>query len=155
MSIARDVSRLRPPAEELHNHPYFGGDERFWAVVKHGRAALPQLIDLLTDTSHFDQTVPYCGGAYTRADAADDAIEEIVRIPTWDFIEEPYRSRTKEIGYCAKLQYLRASKQHRAKYQQRMKDWLAANESKLEWVSEPGESPTGGYWSLPNSRPTH
>jgi hypothetical protein len=153
ISIVRDVSNLRPPAEELHNHPYWGGDEHFWAVVKHGRKALPQLVDVLTDTSRFAQTVPYCGGAYTRADVADEAIEEIVLIPTWDLIEEPYRSRTKEIGVCAKLQYLRASKRNRARYRQRVKDWLSVNEPKLIWIAEPGETPAGGYWSLPTTKP--
>jgi hypothetical protein len=149
--IKRAVARLQPPKEELHNHPYMGGDERFWAVVKYGRAALPFLIDELTNTARMRQPMPYCGGDYARADAADDAIEEIVRIPTWDFLEEPFSSRTKEIGYCAKLQYLRSSKINRQKYQAKVREWLAANESRLVWIPTGDDSPTGGYWGLPNA----
>src|SRR5207244_9985709 len=107
--LSSAIAQLEPPKDELHNHPYAGGDERFWAVVKFGRSALPALINQLTNTTPTPQGMSYCGGYYTRADAADQAIEEIVHIPTWNFLGQPYRSRTKEIGFCAKLEYLRAS----------------------------------------------
>jgi hypothetical protein len=147
--ITRAVQRLQPPTDILHNHPYAGGDELFWAVVKFGRPALPHLIAELTNTARTRQRMPYCGGYYTRADAADEAIGEIVHIPTWDFLDEPYRARTKEIGFCAKLQYLRASRANRAKYQSNVREWLRTHESQLVWHSTPGDSPTGGYWGLP------
>jgi hypothetical protein len=147
--LAADLARMAPRLDVLvpkgEADPYFG------AVVRHGRAAVPALLDMLDDTREMEppNEVPLVKGKFTRGDVAFEALLQIVDVPWQELVPRKVKlERVPKVGFGAYYEYVRASPMNRKQIVSAVRKWYAANEKKLVYTELPGD-PIGGYWSLP------
>ena len=148
-TLAADLARMAPRLDVLV--PKGDADPYFWAVVRHGRAAVPALLDMLDDTREMEppNVVPLVKGKFTRGDVAFEALLQIVDVPWQELVPHEVKvKRVPKLGFGAYYEYVRASPMNRKQLVTAVRKWYAAHEAKLVYTELPGD-PIGGYWSLP------
>jgi len=148
-SLEADLAHLAPRLDVLV--PKGAADPAFWAVVKHGKAAVPALLDMLDDTRETVPAaeVPLVKGKFTRGDVAFEALLQIVDVPWQEIVPREVKlKRVPKIGFGAYYEYVRASPQNRKGFVAAVRKWYAAHEAKLVYTEVP-DDPIGGYWTVP------
>jgi hypothetical protein len=106
------------------------GDKIFWQTVRQKQDIVPLLIDLLSDTTQTEATVPNFGGQYTVGDIAYSALEEIIGdIPTFELLGVKFDK--KGCGYCAYWRHLRKGLKNRKRFQANVRTWFEKNKFSL------------------------
>lgn len=149
-ALARDMAHLAPRLDV--ESPKGTADPAFWAVVKQGRAAVPELLARLDDATPIEPAanVPVIGGPFTRGDVALEALLEIVDVPWQELVPRNVKQqRVPVLGWGAYYEYVRADPRNRKQLAAAIRKWYAANQSRLK--HQPlHEHPAGGYWALPD-----
>jgi len=110
------------------------GSDRFWRVIRDGRAAIPFLLDMLDDSRPTQVTLHHVGGVYAVGDIALIALKEIAP-------DLPYVRLTGvsiQNGISAFWNFLHASAGNRRLLKKRVKGWFEQHDRDFAW--EPGNS---------------
>lgn len=131
------------------------GNAVFWRVVQQKQMVIPDLINMLTDTTQTAATVPNFGGQYAAGDVAYAALKEIIHgVPTFKLLGVKFDNNG--CGYCAYWNHVRMDIRNRKKFQDKVRDWYDKNKTNLTWINSNDFSicdcasphPNGGHFEL-------
>ena len=107
-------------------------DKVFWELVKLKKEIIPDLLNLIDDTTKLKANVRWFSGKWTVGDAAYRVIQEIIYdIPTFELMNTNFNDG--DCGYCAYWQHLRLDYSNRLKFKLNLTNWYQTNKSNLVW----------------------
>lgn len=131
------------------------GDPRFWQVVKLKENAIPYLLEKLNDATPTKASVPNFGYAYSVADIAYVALEEIIHgVPTFELLGVEFDKEG--CGYCAYWEHLNRGEAKREQFKTAVQNWYTSHQDNLVWIENDyfsscdchGTHPNGGHFEL-------
>jgi hypothetical protein len=131
-------SQLIEKIAQINDMPYIGnfGDSLYWKIVTEGLDIVPNLIELIDDTTTTKATIPNWGGYYCVGDIAFSMINDIIfQIPIIDFIQ----TKTDFVGEKIYFEFVQDNFQNRAHMKNELSKWFVANKDGLEWVNNKKE----------------
>ena len=150
--LATDLAHFAP---RLDTNALRGkADPAFWAVVKHGKEAVPPLLEMLDDAKPIEPQaqVPKVGGPFARGDVAFEALLEIADFPWQELVPRSVKKRVGSIGNAAYFEYVRGTAGGRKQLADAMRKWWAKNGPRLVF-EKMEDHPAGGYWRTPELPP--
>lgn len=151
--------------QEMPTMPELSGDTAYWKIIVGKLGVVPNLIELLDDSTPTSAGIIYFGGNYTVGDIAFTAISEIIRgIPIQDFLKNwcEYDSTKAGGNYW---DFVRESNSNRDKLKCWFAAWYKNNKDNLVWVKDDNMyrkeikrnpeyflHPAGGYYIIGKSR---
>ena len=132
--------------KEVRYIPELTGDSIYWEIVKCGINNVPNLIDMMNDTTETMASVPNFGGQYTIGDIAYCCLEDIVRIRGNKLIPDS----AKNGGQNTYWAYLRNGYNNRLAFQKEVRLWFQKNKRNLKWKEDKLEYRTGDNWKFPS-----
>ena len=133
--------------KEMPYLPILSGDSIYWEIVKCGINNVPNLIDMMNDTTETMASVPNFGGQYTVADIAYRCLEEIIRGTKFDtFIPDAAKNEEDNTYFY----YVRQSYNNRLAFQKEVRLWFQKNKRNLKWKEDKFEYRTSGNWQFPS-----
>ena len=123
---------------QINDVPYIGnfGDSLYWKIVAEELDIVPNLIELIDDTTTTKAAIPNWGGYYCIGDIAFSMINDIIfQIPIIDFIQ----TKTDFVGEKIYFEFVQDNFQNRAHMKNELSKWFVANKDGLEWVNNKKE----------------
>src|SRR5204862_452451 len=127
--LETDLARFRPRLDL--RAPKGKADPGFWAVVKHGRDAVPALLAMLDDARPVEPyaEVPDLGGVFARGDVALEALLEIVDVPWQELVPRSVKKRVNALGFGACYEYVRTVPDGRKQLAGAIRRWCSGRSS--------------------------
>jgi len=147
--------------EDMPYYPELSGDSLFWALAMEGLAIVPNLIDLLDDTTETNISVPNFGRFYTIGDISFCILTDIIHdLPIMDIFKSKKDYHIE--GDLVYFEFVRYSKENRNYLKTKLHDWFVENKENLIWVKDKrkfrkvssdwkyptNQLPTKGYYKL-------
>lgn len=138
-TIAQTTDRqLVDKIVQINDIPYVGnfGDSLYWKIVAEGLDIVPNLIELIDDTTTTKATIPNWGGYYCVGDIAFRMINDIIfQIPILNFIQ----TKTDYVGEKIYFEFVQYDFQNMVHLKNELSKWFVANKDSLEWVNNKKE----------------
>lgn len=162
-SKQNDNSKLIYQIQKITEMPdYFelSGDSIYWSLVKRKMEIVPQLLEIVDDTTATKSTIKYQGRNYTVGEVAVDALYEIIRdFPKKIDLIRDWKKFDESEAYNNYWYFMAENSENRSQFKQKLKDWYSSNKGNLIWVSdnnkyrrsemdEPKHHPSKGYYKL-------
>jgi hypothetical protein len=132
----RIISMLRQ-IKDMPYLPELSGDSLYWALAMEGLEIVPDLIDIIDDTTETDMSVPNWGGQYAIGDISFSILQEIIYgLPIMEIIRDKKDyPRDMEMGLSYYV-FVRYNTENRNYLKTNLHCWFAENKEKLIWASD-------------------
>lgn len=111
------------------------GDAIFWEVVAQGRAAVPALIGMVTDSSYTAVKDSITGQVYRKGDVAFLVLAEILEMPLAEITHRKWDDYAWSYDFVRPRGLFKHIHTHRAEVQQALDAWWNANANRFVDVS--------------------